>query len=206
MSRNLGSVFVIFVISFVILVIILLFWVFSKCCGCSERAFIKLKTKFLWNYYIRLVLEASLELSFCCIMNIKYGNTFRYEEEEPTAGSVFNFFVALLFTVVVLASPLVIFIVYNYHFAKLAEPEFESRYGAVYEGLKHLKRSALIYPVLFVARRILFGVLAVYCYDFVWLQLAVQIYCTIFATVYLLEFKPFEDPLPQKLEVFNEVT
>jgi len=204
MSRNLGSVYVIFVISFVILVFTFLFWVFSKCCGCSERAFKKLETKFLWNYYIRLVLEASLELSFCCIINIKYGNVFRYPE-TPTAGSVVNFVVAVFFTVVVLVSPLVILIAYNYHFLKLAEPEFEHRYGAAYEGLKHLERSVLIYPALFVARRILFGVLAVYCYHFVWLQLAVQIYCTIFSAWYLLEFRPFDDPLVQKLEVFNEV-
>jgi len=46
-----------------------------------------------------------------------------------------------------------------------------------------------------VSRRILFGVLAVFCYDFVWLQLAVQIYLTIFAAWYLLEFTPFDDPL-----------
>jgi len=204
MSRNLGSVYILFIISFGILVLTFFFWMFSKCCGCSERAFKKLDGKFAWNFYIRLVLEASLELSFSCIINLKYGNVFKYPE-SPTIGSIFNFVVAIIFSVLVLASPLVILIAYNYHFLKLNVPEFEERYGAVYEGLKHCNRSVLLYPVIFVARRIIFGLVAVFFYDFVWLQLAIQIHLTIFAACYLVEFKPFSDPLVQKLEVFNEV-
>jgi len=136
MSRNLGSVYVIFVISFVILGLTFFFWVFSKCCGCSERAFKKLDGKFAWNFYIRLVLEASLELSFSCIINLKYGNVFTYPE-TPTFGSIFNFVVAAFFAIAVLLSPVVILIAYNYHFMKLADPGFEERYGSAYEGLKH---------------------------------------------------------------------
>jgi len=40
----------------------------------------------------------------------------------------------------------------------------------------------------------------------VWLGIAVQILTCLFSIVFLLTFRPFEEPLMQTLEVFNEVT
>ena len=48
----------------------------------------------------------------------------------------------------------------NYH--KWENEHFETRWGAIMEGLKIDKKSSLVYPVLFLIRRIIFAVSAVY--------------------------------------------
>ena len=45
-----------------------------------------------------------------------------------------------------------------------------------------------------------------YIPDFIWLQILMTIYLTQFAAIYLVHYKPFEDPTVQRLEVFNELT
>ena len=59
-------------------------------------------------------------------------------------------------------SPFLILGFYNWHFSKLDDEEFEEKWGAPYEGLKKDNRWALIYPVTFVMRRVLFAFLCIF--------------------------------------------
>ena len=51
--------------------------------------------------------------------------------------------------------------------------------------LENPSMSILVYPVLFVARRIIFALSAVYLVDFLWAQLAIHTYVSIGMIVYL---------------------
>ena len=60
--------------------------------------------------------------------------------------------------------------------------------------------------MLFVARRIIFALSAVYLVDFLWAQLAIQTYVSIGMLVYLNTCKPLESLLAQNMEILNELT
>jgi len=74
MHRNLGSVFVIFIVSIIVLAVIFLLFLMKFIVRPSRRLYERMKKYFLWNFFIRLVFEATMELAFCCVLNIKYGS------------------------------------------------------------------------------------------------------------------------------------
>ena len=83
--------------------------------------------------------------------------------------------------------------------------EFDEKWGAPMEGLNKDNKWSLAYPVMFLTRRICFVLIVLWLFNFVILQLALHIIMTIISYAYLAHFKPFEDRIVQKLEVFNEV-
>jgi len=52
----------------------------------------------------------------------------------------------------------------------------------------------------------LFAATCLYLTNHLWLQMLITIYVSTFSASLLLHFKPYENPLLQRLEVFNEVT
>jgi len=116
-----GSIFVIFVFSFLMLTIILILYFIQCCVTPARRIYERIKSYFLWNFMIRLVFEASLELVFCCVLNITYGNIFDYDEENVGVGSKINFYFSVFIGVLILASPLLILLFYNFNFEKVGE-------------------------------------------------------------------------------------
>jgi len=88
----------------------------------------------------------------------------------------------------------------------MRDEEFTEKCGAVYEGLFTNKRSALFFPILFIARRIIFAGLCLLMFDMVVIQMIVMLSMTVFVAIYVVNYQPFEDPLLNKLEVMNEFT
>jgi len=122
MSENLGSLFVIIVVCFIAVFLIVLLMPITRF-KCIDWVYTKLKKYFLWNFMLRLLLEAGLELAFCCVLNLRYGNVFTYT--EPVGfGSAFNFFCAVFFTVVLCCMPLAILVAYCCNFDKLGDEDF----------------------------------------------------------------------------------
>jgi hypothetical protein len=80
---------------------------------------------------IRLVLEGSLEMSFCCYINFKYGVFNR-----TILGSCFNYITTIVLCACLVSLPFFIVIFYSMNFDKLEDEEFTEKFGAVYEGLK----------------------------------------------------------------------
>ena len=90
-------------------------------------------------------------------------------------------------------------------FAKWKDQDFDSKYGAVFEGLRKDKKSSIGYPLIFISRRILFAVVAIFTVEYPSIQLGHLLLLSSLQFMYLILYKPFEEPLMQKLEVFNEV-
>ena len=109
--------------------------------------------------------------------------------------------------VCLVAMPFAITLFYGLiNFKKLSNSTFTKTYGSIYEGLKPTKYSSLFFNILFVLRRILLALTCLYLEDYLWLQMQLSIYVTLLSGCYLGHFTPFEEPLQQKLEVFNEAT
>lgn len=197
LSNNLGSVFVIVLItSFLLLLSILL----TPCRferAQNFKAYIDRKLK--WNFVIRLVIEAYLELAFSVYFNLKYtGCNFNY------IGSWVNYFFACLFAALIVAAPFFILGFYHYHFIAFSEEEFEEKYGSVYEGLKREKRSVIVYMTYFVIRRGTFAITSVFLYEYVVLQIESAMIITLLAACYIAVYQPFEEDLLNRLEVMTE--
>ena len=67
------------------------------------------------------------------------------------------------------------------------------------------RKAALLYPLLFVLRRILFVITVILFDDFVWLQIATQYACCVLMIIYYGYVWPFENHTVTKLEILNEV-
>lgn len=157
--------------------------------------------------FLRLALEAGLSLTLASIYNVYIITCVGFEKMETQLPFFWLNLVSLavMLTVTVVAPIFfVAFYLCNNH--KWEDEHFETRWGAVLEGLKKDKKSSLIYPVFFLIRRVIFVVSAVYLRHFLLFQIATQLLSLSFSINYLLEFRPFEDALTMNLELMNEFT
>lgn len=193
--------FVIALGTFMALMLAVILAIFLRFCqvSCCSRLYTKIEKFFLWNFVIRLVLEAALEISFCAYLNLRYGHI-----SSHYFGEVFNYVSTLILgsALVFLCGWIVVF--YLQRFDQLEDEDFIEKYGDVYEGLKPKQKSSLAFPVYFIIRRMAFMVITFLLIDFVLIQLFALLFLTMAATCYILHFLPFEEPLMNKLEVMNE--
>lgn len=78
-------------------------------------------------------------------------------------------------------------------------------YGSLYADLRTHKLSTALYMVLFMLRRLLFAVSAVFLTRWPLVQVNLLFLQSLTVVLYLLHFRPFEDPIMNKLEIFNEL-
>jgi hypothetical protein len=112
-----------------------------------------IKKRLHWNFVIRLLIEAAMEIAFGTYLQLKYGQ-FNFK----LFGSWFNYISTVILGGALLLLPIFIVIFYTRNFHLLADEEFEAKYGAIYEGLQKTKKSVLFYPVFFIFKRISFAV------------------------------------------------
>ena len=110
-----------------------------------------MNAKFYWNTYIRFGLEAYLELSICAF--IRFVGPFSLDN-----GSEQFFFISSIFiTVSIFAMLLIGILVPQLHFKKLRTKEFQERFGDLTLGLNLKSRTALLFPAIFMLRRVLYA-------------------------------------------------
>ena len=161
MSNNLGSVFVMILLTTIALLLILVLEIFSKRVPCMEKAGSWLKKKLLWNFILRLIMEGVLELSFCIYFNLRYGSC-----DFKVLGSWVNYFYAVFFAAIIVAMPFFILIFYCKNFLKLKDKEFKLKYGSVYEGLRVKHRAVIFYTAYFLTRRCIFTMVSLFLYRY----------------------------------------
>lgn len=197
MSNNLGSVFVIILVTSVLLLLSAIMEAVQvpQVMKINE----KLKGKLHWNFVIRLVIEAYLELVYAVFFNLNYAKcTFSF------LGSWVNYFYAIIFAVLIGLAPLFVVGFYSFHFAKIGDEEFINKFGSVYEGLKTNSRYVIVYTTIFFVRRALFALLTLYLHKFVIIELILTIILTMMVACYILHCKPFEETLTNQLEAMND--
>ena len=94
----------------------------------------KLKRWLCWNFILRLLLQASLEISFAVLLNIPF------LENMFISTSIIEFtdyLMTVLLALCLVAMPFGIVLFYGLlNFNKLDTPSFKQTYGSIYEGLK----------------------------------------------------------------------
>jgi hypothetical protein len=198
MSNNLGSVYVFAFFTAILLLLSGLLELFSRF-PLFAKVNDKIKKKLHWNFVIRLVMEAAMEIAFGTYINLTYGKfDFKY------FGAWFNYISTCVLGGALLALPIFIVIFYSRNFHKLEDEEFESKFGAVYEGLSKTSKVVLFYPVFFIFKRISFALASLLLFRMVLMQLILMTLITIVACVYVLQYQPFEEPFLNRMEVLNE--
>ena len=165
----------------------------------------KMKDTLFWGTAIRFVFESYLELVICVtigMVNISWSQ----DNLSIPYCSVFT----VVFMLAVFIMPLFTSVFYYWKIDKVEEEQFTSDYGTLYDGLeldaaKHKRKSALIYPFLFIFRRLAFS-LSVFAYaDFAWAQIAIQFASCLTMLMYLGFIFPFESDFVNRIEIFNEL-
>ena len=92
------------------------------------------------------------------------------------------------------------------NFRRLREEKMQKRFDSLYEGLNLDARSSLIFPVLFIVRRICFAAIACLLPTQIWLQILAQLAFVLIVAIYLISLQVFESDKQMRVEVFNEIT
>jgi hypothetical protein len=79
------------------------------------------------------------------------------------------------------------------------------KYGAIYNELRINSYPALLYNVIQMLRRLMIATLAIYFKEWCYAQIQLIIFHCILLITYIILVKPFENPLLNKLEIFNEL-
>ena len=170
---NMGTLMVVFFMSATIPFLVIIF--FRPCKNRSKYAANKLTstTNALYgNLLLRYILEAGLDISISIALQVYYSDL---------NGGLFNStdaFFALNSVMTVILGPVVILAIVCYGifylctFSQWSDESYDDRFGAVFEGLRKDTRLSLLYPLIFLVRRALFSVVAIFTQELLILQIA----------------------------------
>ena len=153
-----------------------------------------LENYLLWNFIIRLFIEMSMLLAFCCLLTMKYAELIGFM-------GWLNVISAWLFMGAVVVMPFFVLFFYLKNFERMNSEdeeiveEFEDKFGAPMEGLKKELKASIFYSIWFIVRRVLFVLIVLYLYKRVLLQLGLQLFLSLVSYVYLVQWRPFDDGL-----------
>lgn len=149
------------VITFLVLfpfIALVLKGVFHCCDNCVSRFVLRAVKNVYWNSYIRFWMEAYLEMAVCSLLRMKNLNL-----NSPSASFHSVFSIAICVVLVSFFIFAIVFMVKNYE--QLGTPECKQKYGALYLGLNTKKRSAVIVPIMFLLRRLLYASALIFWVD-----------------------------------------
>lgn len=175
--------------------------------NCVGRFHRKCSGIIFWNFWLRMLIQGCLEIAIAAAVYLDDRDKLMATFDE----SFDNFFLvndALSFSLmlVLLVMPLWILVFYCFNFSKLANEKFASVFGSTYDGLRTDRRSVIFFPIYFLLRRFAFVFFALRLQYNASFQIFGLMILNLIAAAYLLVFKPFDLPLLQRLEVFNEFT
>ena len=142
-----------------LLVLPLLILLALACLYKSSRGFRVIKRisdALFFSVYIRFVLEAFLELSIVSLMRFR---NFQFDTSSDAFNSTLSMLLITLLSVFLFAT----FITLWCKRRMVGSSAFQRRMGELTLGLRLKNSKALLYPSLFMLRRLLYAVVLVYC-------------------------------------------
>ena len=206
MIINLGTLFLTLVIIATI--------PFFLCCTypCKKRSewfskkHVSVSKSMQGNTFIRFLLEGCLDISICAYLQLFTSHEGEERLMWGTAFDIINNLSCIILATAVAIFPVFILVFYCYKFEKWESEEFSEKYGAVFEGLRKDSRASLLYPIFFILRRFILVIVATVTQKNIFVQVLSMQVLSFLQISYLVRYRPFEEPLLQKLEIFNEVT
>ena len=158
------------------------------------------------NSWIVFIMEGSLDIAICCSLNYIYidinGDGLKWDNIFLVVNNI-TFFVMVI---LVFIFPFWAVIFYCLKFEKWEEEEFEEKYGSVFEGLKKDQRSSIAYSFIFFLRRFALVIIVTVGRKLLFAQIITMVFFSVLQVAYLETYNPSEEPLIQKLDIFNEIT
>ena len=129
-----------------------------------------------------------------------------YSMSFKTVGDWLNSFLTVMGLLICFNLPLFVFIkITNQADRAIFETKrFKIKYGALYAGLNTKRCANLIEPLFFLIRRVVFITIACLWHNRPLAQVTVVCLMQFIIIVYLAGVKPFETPVSNKLQLFNE--
>jgi hypothetical protein len=138
-----------------------------------------IKKGLYWNAFLRLILEAALDLAISILYNVEiWSRVYQHNSDAKNDNLQYPdwyipdlpfFWMNLTTTVggvlILVVLPPFIFCYFLCKFKVWEEEDFEESVGSVLEGLRKDTRTAVFYPVFFMFRRTVFAVQAIYFGD-----------------------------------------
>ena len=87
----------------------------------------------------------------------------------------------------------------------MEEEDFQGKFGSLYEEINPKSKNALLYNVIFMFRRLIIAITALFLQSTPAVQIHITVLLSLFMLCYLLLGRTFSDPFFKKLDIFNEV-
>jgi hypothetical protein len=136
---NMGSLIVAWLSIPFLTALVLLLRIFKRCFRRSPRLtrwYTSLQRSMFWSYPINVFTESASVIYMCCLINL-------LNPSFTTPGNKASLVFAIFSLIVAITVPIIFLVVTMKNFAKLDDPEFKAKYGAMYRDLD-TKRGRLI--------------------------------------------------------------
>jgi hypothetical protein len=165
-----------------------------------------MKQSLFWNQFIRIGLEASLELTIAACYSVRVEADAQYNNEklELSTFTVLNYLSTTGVIVALLVIPPFICVYYTQRFAYWSDSKFEEKFGSAIDSLRLDSKSVIFNPVFFLVRRATIAVLGIFYFENFTAQIFTLIVLSMVQLAFLLHVKPFISHVMFKTEVFNE--
>lgn len=111
---------------------------------------------------------------------------------------------AIIILSLIVAMPFFVWALLWYRFDKLKEAQSKIAYGSTYMELRYNNKFALLYNVVYMLRRLVFTAVANFLGNSPTLQVQLIVMHSVIVLMYIKLARPFESPLVNFMEVFNE--
>ena len=172
----------------------------------------KLAKPLYWNIFLRLTLEATIEISVAVINNFQmelsmYRNnksTFYYQRHLPFFWiNLVTNVISMLY--IVFGIPLLLYF-YLRQYNHWGIEVFEAKFGATLDSLRTNKKFSIFYPTFFIFRRVIFAWQGTCLTGNYLITMHTQFYFSLIQMGYIISCQPFTSQLLTYLEILNETT
>ena len=151
----------------------------------------------IWCDFITFFIETYIEFLIGALINLKFPINKSFFDKLSIFSS-FN----ILFIICALLP-----IVYSYVVFKVLNTsvslQFDTRYMAFYDGINKKKLTTLLFYAIYFSRRIIYVSLGLFLDSYTF-QIIIMQFLNIFMIIYQGKVNPFDTPLMNKVELFNE--
>ncbi len=146
-----------------------------------------------WNLIIGLFIQVSIELTTSSLINILYVN---FDYIPSIIGFCISIPLLVIFIqIIVLSSPINLFIFYLRNYPEIKCNLFDMRFKVLHITLKNEKIEYLFYNILYLSRRIIYGIVIVILPSSPYIQFVINSNVSIGVFYFMIMFKPFKNKI-----------
>ena len=147
---------------------------------------------------LRFFLEAFLELSLCSFINLN-------NISMVDSGSILSTVLSCLWVTLIFVFPIIYVKLIFSPERNLENSTTVIKIGTLFEGLKLYSPAALLYPLVFCYRRVIFALCIVFQSKHPSFQISICFIQQVFVLLYLVYVRPFYHNKRNQIEIFNEI-